>query len=135
MDLKAYNTRIIEEFRANRGKVGGEFEGAPLLLLTTIGAKSGHVRTNPLAYLVDDNRYVVIASYAGAPSNPPWYHNLQANPNVTVEVGTQRFAARAEILDEPERSRLYRKMAAAMPAFTEYEQKTSRTIPVIALVP
>lgn len=133
MDLQAFNRSIIEEFRANAGKVGGQFAGAPLLLLTTTGAKSGAKRVNPLAYLADGDRYVIIASYAGADSNPPWYHNLVAHPDVTVEVGAETFAARAEVVREPERTRLYGKMEAVMPAFTEYRQKTKRTIPVIAL--
>ena len=106
MDIQALNKTIIEEFRANGGKVGGQFQGASLLLLTTTGAKSGLVRTNPLAYLADKDRYVIIASYAGSPTNPPWYHNLKANPKVTVEVGTQRFDARAEVVTEPARSQL-----------------------------
>jgi deazaflavin-dependent oxidoreductase (nitroreductase family) len=133
MDLQTFNRSIIEEFRANAGKVGGQFAGAPLLLLTTTGAKSGAKRVNPLAYLADGDRYVIIASYAGADSNPPWYHNLVAHPRVTVEVGTQTFEAQAEVVREPERTRLYGKMEAVMPAFTEYRQKTKRTIPVIAL--
>lgn len=133
MDIQELNKTIIEEFRANGGKVGGQFEGMPLLLLTTIGAKSGLSRTNPLAYLTDNDRYVIIASYAGAPTNPPWYYNLKANPGVEVEVGTQRLKARAEVLEDPERSDLYRKAASAMPVFSDYQKKTTRTIPVIAL--
>ena len=133
MDIKQMNAGIIDEFRANGGKVGGRFEGAPMLLLTTKGAKSGETRVNPLVYLEDAGRWVIIASYAGAPTNPPWYHNLIANPVVEVEVGKERFKARAEVLGEPERSTLYKKMAQAMPAFAEYEKKTTRTIPVIAL--
>ena len=133
MDLQAMNRKIIEEFRANAGKVGGQFAGATLLLLTTTGAKSGLVRTNPLAYLMDDDRYVIFASYAGSPSNPPWFYNLRANPRVEVEVGTQRFAARAEVVEEPARSALYRKIASLRPAFAEYERKTTRIIPAIAL--
>jgi len=133
MDIQELNRQIIDEFRANGGKVGGQFEGAPLLLLTTKGAKSGKTRVNPLAYLADKDRYVIIASYAGAPTNPPWYHNLVANPNVTVEVGRERFAVHAEVLGEPERTTLYRRMAAIMPPFAEYERKTTRKIPVVAL--
>jgi deazaflavin-dependent oxidoreductase (nitroreductase family) len=133
MDMKEFNNGIIEEFRANGGKVGGQFAGAPLLILTTKGAKSGKTRENPLAYLADDDRYVIIASYAGSPTNPPWYHNLIANPQVTVEVGEQKFSARATVVSEPDRTKLYRKMASIMPVFTEYERKTTRTIPVITL--
>jgi len=125
--------QVIAEFRANGGSVGGQFKGAPLLLLTTKGAKSGAPRINPLAYLVDGGRHIIVASYAGAASNPPWYHNLIANPVVEVEVGKERFKARAEVVSEPERSQLYKKMAQLMPAFAEYETKTTRTIPVIAL--
>jgi deazaflavin-dependent oxidoreductase (nitroreductase family) len=133
MDIQEFNNAIIEEFRANGGKVGGQFEGAPLLLLTTTGAKTGLSRTNPLVYLAVGDRQVIVASYAGAPTNPPWYHNLIANPDVGVEVGAERFDARAEVVDEPERSELYEKMVAVMPIFSEYQSKTTRTIPVIAL--
>ena len=133
MDMQEFNKTIIDEFRANEGAVGGQFAGASLLLLTTTGAKSGLTRINPLAYLLDGDRHIVIASFAGAPSNPPWYHNLLANPEVGVEVGSDRFNARAGVLTEPERSELYAKMAQMMPVFTEYRSKTARTIPVIAL--
>lgn len=133
MDMKAFNDGIIKDFRANQGKVGGQFAGAPLLILTTKGAKSGKSRENPLAYLLDNDRYVIIASYAGAPTNPPWYYNLIANPQVTVEVGDQKFTARADVVAEPARTTLYQKMASIMPAFADYERKTTRTIPVIAL--
>ena len=134
MDMQEFNNTIIAEFRANAGVVGGQFEKVPLLLLTTTGAKSGISRTIPLAYLADGDRQVIFASFAGAPKNPPWYNNLIANPNVGVEVGAQRFEARAEILEEPERTELYEKMAAAVPTFADYQNKTTRTIPVIALV-
>ena len=133
MDIKEMNRQIIEEFRANGGKVGGPFAGAPVLLLTTKGAKTGQTRVNPLVYLEDASRYVIIASYAGAPTNPPWYHNLIANPTVTIEVGTQTLKVRGEVVSEPDRTRLYKKMESMMPAFTEYRQKTTRVIPVIAL--
>ena len=95
MEIREFNKSIIEEFRANDGKVGGEFSGAPLLLLTTTGAKTGKTGVNPLAYLEDGDRYVIIASYAGADHNPPWYHNLLAHPDVTVEVGTERIDVHA----------------------------------------
>jgi deazaflavin-dependent oxidoreductase (nitroreductase family) len=133
MDIQDFNKKIIEEFRAKGGRVGGHFEGAPLMLLTTTGAKSGLARTNPLAYIEDGDRIVIIASYAGAPTSPPWYHNLIANPEVGVEVGEEKFPARAEVVSEPERSELYQRMESIMPAFTEYRQKTTRTIPVVAL--
>jgi deazaflavin-dependent oxidoreductase (nitroreductase family) len=131
--IQDFNKKIIDEFRANQGKVGGQFKGMPLLLLTTKGAKSGVSRTNPLAYLRDGDRWVIIASFAGAPKNPPWYHNLIAHPDVRVEVEGQSFDARAEVVKEPERSALYQKVEAAMPVFSEYKKKTQRTIPVVAL--
>ena len=131
--MREFNKKIIEEFRANGGVVGAPFENAPLLLLGTIGAKSREPRTNPLAFLDEGERLIIIASFAGSPTNPPWYYNLQANPQVTVEVGTDKYQALASAVEEPERSELYAKMAAAMPAFAEYEQKTTRIIPVIAL--
>ena len=133
MDIQEFNKTIIDEFRANDGVVGGQFSGASLLLLSTTGAKSGLTRVNPLAYLIDGDRHIIIASFAGAPSNPPWYHNLLANPEVGVEVGSERFNASADVLTEPERTDLYTKMAQKMPVFTEYQSKTTRVIPVIAL--
>lgn len=132
-DLQDFNKSIIEEFRANDGVVGGQFAGATLLLLTTVGAKTGLKRLNPLACLKDDERYVIIASFAGAPKDPPWYHNLLANPEVGVEVGSEQFTAKAEVLGEPERTDLYAKMTEIMPVFSEYQSKTSRVIPVVAL--
>jgi deazaflavin-dependent oxidoreductase (nitroreductase family) len=133
MDLQEMNRNIIDEFRANDGKVSGQFEGVPLLLLTTVGARSGLARTNPLAYFADGDRYVIIASYAGAPINPPWFYNLKANAVVEVEMGTERFQARAEVMSEPERTDVYQKLASAAPIFAEYQSMTSRTIPVIVL--
>lgn len=133
MELKDFNQSIIQEFRANGGRVGGQFAGMPMLLLTTTGAKSGATRVNPLAYFEDGDRYVIIASYAGAPVSPPWYHNLVANPIVSVEVGSQKFQARAEVAAEPERTTLYAKVEARMPVFGDYRKKTSRTIPVVTL--
>ena len=131
--MKEFNQSIIDEFRSNEGVVGGPFEGASLLLLRTIGAKSCLARTNPLAYLREDEQLIVIASYAGAPSNPPWYYNLLANPEVRVEVGSEKFTALASVVDEPDRSALYAKMASVMPDFSKYQAKTSRIIPVVAL--
>lgn len=133
MDIKALNRSVIDDFRANGGKVSGPMAGAPLLLLTTKGAKSGQTRVNPLAYTMDGARYVIIASYAGSPNNPPWYHNLLANPTVTVEVGNEKFQADAKVVDEPNRTKFYRQMASQMSVFNEYEKKTTRKIPVIAL--
>jgi deazaflavin-dependent oxidoreductase (nitroreductase family) len=128
-----WNKAIIEEFRANKGLVGGNFAGMTLLLLHTSGAKSGLPRINPVAYTRDGERYVVIASKGGAPTNPDWYYNIVATPEVRVEVGTDTFLAQATVVPEPERSRLYDQMAAAYPGFAEYQRKTDRTIPVIVL--
>jgi deazaflavin-dependent oxidoreductase (nitroreductase family) len=127
------NLGIIQEFRANAGKVGGPFAGRSLLLLHTIGAKSGQPRINPVACIRDGDRLVIIASKGGAPTNPDWYHNLLANPLVTVETGTEQFQARATVAAEPERTRLYNQMVAMMPGFAGYQQKTTRIIPVIIL--
>ena len=131
--MSDWNKAIIEEFRANEGKVGGQFAGANLLLLHTKGAKSGLERTNPVMYFMDDNRYVVIASKGGAETHPDWYHNLLAHPEISVEVGTEQFMAIATVPSEPERTRLYEKMESIRPAFTEYKNKTSRVIPVVTL--
>jgi len=128
-----WNKAVIEEFRANDGKVGGHFENMDLLLLHTTGAKSGQPRLNPAAYMKDGDRLVVIASKAGAPTNPAWYYNLVAHPNVKVEVGTEEFRANAEVADEPERTKLYDKMATMYPGFEDYRRKTERVIPVITL--
>ncbi len=128
-----WNKGIIEEFRANAGKVGGRFEGKTLLLLHTEGAKSGEKRVNPVAYVKDGNRLVIIASKGGAPDNPGWYYNLLAHPVVNVEVGTETYQARAEVTSEPERSRLYAKMEEMMPGFADYKEKTTRVIPVFTL--
>ncbi|KAA3663569.1 MAG: nitroreductase family deazaflavin-dependent oxidoreductase [Chloroflexi bacterium] len=127
------NKEVIEEFRANGGKVGGYFEKMSLLLLHTTGAKSRLPRINPVVQIADGDRFVVIASKAGAPNNPDWYHNLVANPGVSVEVGSEQFEGQAEVATEPERTELYNKMAEQYPIFTEYEQKTERTIPVVIL--
>ena len=133
-DINAFNKQIVEEFRANDGKVGGMFEGKNVLLLTTIGAKSGEERLSPLAYTRDGDRYVVAASMGGAPKNPAWYHNLIANPKVTVEVGTEKFEATATVIaDRAERDRLYAGMIAHAEGFAEYETKTTRLIPVVVL--
>ncbi len=131
--MNDFNKNLIAEFRANDGKVGGPFEGRPLLLLTTTGAKSGQPRISPLAYSTDGDRLIVMASKGGAPTNPDWYHNLVANPTVTVEVGTERFPARAVVAEGPERERLYALMVGEMPGFAEYQEKTSRQLPMIVL--
>jgi deazaflavin-dependent oxidoreductase (nitroreductase family) len=129
------NQKIIEEFRANAGKVGGRFEGRTLLLLHTKGAKSQSERINPVAYVKDDGRFVVIASKGGAPTNPNWYYNILAHPQVSIEVGTEKYQARAKVAEEPERTRLYDKMVEMIPSFDEYRHKTKRVIPVIVLTP
>jgi deazaflavin-dependent oxidoreductase (nitroreductase family) len=134
-DMNDFNKAIIEEFRANDGKVGGNFEGAPVLLLSTKGAKSGEQRTTPVMYLPDGERMVIFASKAGAPTNPAWYHNLRATPTATVEVGTDTVEVQATVTSGEERERLYKRQAKLYPQFADYEQKTTREIPVIALEP
>ncbi len=128
-----WNKSVIAEFRANGGKVGGAFAGRTLLILHTIGARTGLERVNPVAYVKDGDRLVIIASKGGAPRNPDWYYNLVANPDVTVEVGTETFQVRAKVTEEPERSRLYAKMVEMMPGFAEYQRKTTRIVPVFLL--
>ena len=130
-----FNAKIIEEFHANEGRVGGMFEGMPLLLLHHTGAKSGKSRINPLAYQADGGRYVIFASKAGAPTNPDWYHNLKAHPNVQIEVGTDTIDAVASEATGEERERLFRTQAERIPQFADYEQKAERVIPVIVLTP
>jgi deazaflavin-dependent oxidoreductase (nitroreductase family) len=127
------NKNIIDEFRANSGKVGGPFAGKTLLLLHTVGAKTGQERVNPVACFNDGDRIVIIASKGGAPNNPHWYHNILAHPLVKVELGTQQFQARAAVVSEPERTRLYGRMVEIIPGFADYERKTTRVIPVITL--
>ena len=131
--MSDWNKAIIEEFRANDGKVGGQFTDSSLLLLHTTGAKSGLPRVNPTICMADGERVVIVASKAGAPTNPDWYHNLVANPEVGVEVGTEKFQARATVASEPERTDLFRKMVTMNPGFAEYERKTTRVIPVVIL--
>jgi deazaflavin-dependent oxidoreductase (nitroreductase family) len=130
-----FNTNIIEEFRANDGKLGGPFEGAPMVLLTTTGARSGESRVHPMMYMRDggDDPIYVFASKAGAPTNPDWYHNLVANPEVSVEIGNESYAATAKPVEGAERDRIYAIQAERFPGFKEYEAKTDRVIPVIAL--
>lgn len=132
-DLNEFNRSLIAEFRANGGKVGGMFAGVPLLLLNHTGARSGVVRTAPLAYTRDGDRLVIIASKGGAPTNPDWYHNLVANPETTVELPQETFRARARVAEGAERDRLYDAMAAQMPNFAEYQRNTTRRIPVVVL--
>ena len=134
-DINSWNTKIIDEFRANDGKVGGQFEGAPLLLLHTTGARSGKERINPMVYQVLSGPMAVFASKAGADTHPDWYHNLSAHPEVTAEIGisTQSFRARTATSDE--RKRIWTKQKQDYPGFAEYEAKTSREIPVVILDP
>jgi deazaflavin-dependent oxidoreductase (nitroreductase family) len=134
-EMDDFNRKVIEEFRANEGKVGGPFEGAPVLLLTSTGAKSGEQRTTPVVYQKDGERMVIFASKAGAPENPAWYHNLVAHPTATVEVGGDTLEVQAVVLAGDERERLFRRQKELMPQFAEYEQKTTRQIPVVALQP
>lgn len=132
-DRNDWNHQIIEEFRANGGKVGGMWEGRPLLLLTTTGAKSGQRRTRPMMYKREGDRLFVFASKGGAPTNPDWYYNLLAHPEVTVEVGNETYDAVATPITGEERDRIYAQWAEMYPQFGEYQKKTTRTIPVIAL--
>ena len=134
-EINERNLRTIDEFRANDGKVGGRFEGKTLLLLHTTGAKSGEERVNPVAYVRDGEKYVVIASKGGAPTNPDWYYNILAHPRLTVEVGTETFQVEAKVAEEPERTRLYNRMVEMMPGFDDYRRNTTRQIPVIVLTP
>lgn len=133
--MNDFNRAIVEEFRANAGKVGGRFEGVPVLLLSTTGAKSGESRTTPVVYLRDGERLVIFASKAGAPTNPAWYHNLLANPSATVEVGSEALEVDANVTAGEERDRLFDQQAARYPQFNEYAQKTARVIPVVVLTP
>ena len=132
--MSDWNQKIIEEFRANGGKVGGPFEGATMILVHHIGARSGTERVTPLVtFPQDDGRYVIIASKAGAPTNPDWYHNLKAHPKVDVEVGTETFPVEVVELTGAEREAVWSEVKAANPGFAGYEEKTTRTIPVLQL--
>jgi len=130
-----WNARIIAEFRANEGKLGGGFEGAPVLLLHTTGAKTGRERVNPMMYRQVGENYAVFASKAGAPTNPDWYHNLLANPGVRAEIGTQTLDLTARVADNGEREPIWAAQKAEYPGFAEYEAKTTRQIPVVILEP
>jgi deazaflavin-dependent oxidoreductase (nitroreductase family) len=138
-NINDFNQSIIDEFRANAGKVGGQFEGATLLLLHTTGAKSGKSRVNPLAYFRIDDKLIIIGSFAGAPVNPAWVHNLRANPQARVEIGApsgvQAFDVTARELPDAERDELFPKVTALAPGFAEYQSKTSRVIPLFELQP
>ncbi len=131
--MSDFNNTIIDQFRSNHGKVGEPFTGMDLLLLTVKGAKSGKEYTMPLAYTKYDDKYVIIASKGGAPTNPDWFYNLKANPEATVEVGDEKFKVRAEITGEEDRKKIYASHADKYPTFLEYQSKTDRSIPVILL--
>jgi deazaflavin-dependent oxidoreductase (nitroreductase family) len=133
-DMRDFNQAIIDEFRANHGEVGGGFAGATMVLLSTTGAKSGSLRVNPLVCLPeDDGSLYVFASKAGAPDNPDWFHNLKAHPDVEVEFGDEKFKAIATPITGAARDEIYARQAERMPGFAEYAEKTTRTIPVVAL--
>jgi deazaflavin-dependent oxidoreductase (nitroreductase family) len=131
--MQDFNQKLIEEFRANGGKVSGQFQGRSLALLTTKGARTGRTHTTPVAYFADGDRLLIVASKGGAPTNPAWYYNLVANPTVTVEIGEDRFEATASVPDRAERDALFAKVASAMPGFGDYQKKTTRVIPVVVL--
>jgi deazaflavin-dependent oxidoreductase (nitroreductase family) len=130
-----FNAQVIEEFRANHGRVGGMFESMPILLVHHVGARSGQDRVNPVAYLQEGDRYVIFASKAGAPTNPDWYHNLMAHPDVSVEVGDDTIDVTASEAQGDERARLFNIQAERTPQFAEYQANTERQIPVIVLTP
>jgi deazaflavin-dependent oxidoreductase (nitroreductase family) len=131
-----WNANLIAEFRKSRGKVGGQFEGAPLLLINHVGARTRKSRVNPVMYLKDGDRYMVFASNGGADTNPDWYHNLKAHPdNVQIEVGGEKIDVHAKEITGPERDKIYARQASLNPQFAEYEKHTKRVVPVIALVP
>ena len=134
-EMDDFNAKIVAEFRANEGEVGGMFAEMPLLLLHHVGAKSGAERVLPLAYLEDDGRYAIFASKAGAPTNPAWYHNLRARPDTTIEVGAETLEVRAEEAVGSERERLFEAQIERTPQFAEYQEKTTRAIPVVVLTP
>jgi len=134
-DTTEFNEQNITEFRANHGQVGGNFAGAPLLLLHTVGARSGKARINPTMYMADGERYLVFASKAGSDKNPDWYHNLLAHPQVRIEVGDEILTVHAVDLQGTERDTLYAEQARRYPGFADYQRKTDRVIPVVALVP
>src|SRR3989440_13086914 len=133
--MSDWNAGVIQEFRKNRGKVGCNFDGAPILLINHTGARTRKTRINPVMYLKNCNRYLVFASKGGADTHPDWYHNLKAHPDVQIEVGNETIDVRAEEITGAERDRLYKKQASLYPQFAQYQQKTKRIIPVIAFTP
>ena len=128
-----FNQKVMEEFHANGGNIGGRFDGVDILILTSTGARSGQMRWNPLAYSKDGDRYIIVASKGGAPASPDWYHNLVANGSAVIEVGNDVIPVEATIAAGAERERLYAQHAAKMPQFLEYAKNTTRTIPVVVL--
>ena len=132
-EWNAFNREVIDEFRANQGKVGGGFADAPMILITHTGARSGKEYTSPLVYSMDGDKPVIIASKGGVPDDPQWFRNLLANPDVTVEIGTEKYRARARVAEGAERDRLFRAQADLMPNFDEYATKTTRVIPVVVI--
>ncbi|MDE1853742.1 MAG: nitroreductase family deazaflavin-dependent oxidoreductase [Thaumarchaeota archaeon] len=132
--MSDWNAGIIEEFRSNHGKVGGYFDGATLLLLHHVGARTGKLRVNPVMYLKDGDRYLVFASKGGEDTNPDWYHNLRAHPDVEIEVGDEKIKVHAEEVRGVERDRLYARQSSLRPQFADYQRKTKRVIPVMALM-
>ena len=133
-EMNDWNAKVIAEFRENDGRVGGPFEGAPMVLVHHTGAKSGTERVTPLMCMREDDTVYVFASKAGAPDNPDWYHNLVANPDATIEIGAESHVpVRADELEGEERTRVWEAQKQAYPQFAEYEEKTDRTIPVLAL--
>lgn len=134
-DAHDWNSSIVQEFRANEGRVGGPFQGAPLLLLHSVGARSGKTRVNPVMYLPLERGFAIFASKSGAPTNPDWYYNLLANPDITVEVGIESIPVQARVAVGAERERIWAEQKQQRPQFAEYEKKTNRSIPVIVLEP
>jgi deazaflavin-dependent oxidoreductase (nitroreductase family) len=134
-DINEINRRVTAEFHANKGKVGGRFEGVDILILTTTGAKSGQTRWNPLAYSRDGDRYIIAASKGGAPTNPDWYYNLLKYPSTSIEVGTENVMVEATVAEGAERDRLFAQHAERMPQFRDYERNTTRKIPMVILTP
>lgn len=131
--MNDWNRKIVEEFRQNGGKVGGQFEGAPMILVHHVGARSGTARVNPMVYFQDGERLLVVASKGGAPTNPDWYHNLKAHPHTEAEVGTERFPVTVTELTGNERADAWQQIVAVLPGFADYQTKTDRIIPVLAL--
>jgi deazaflavin-dependent oxidoreductase (nitroreductase family) len=131
--MNHFNQLLIAEFRVRGGKLTGQLDGTPILLLNTVGAKTGRARTTPLGYIRDEGRYVVAASKAGAPANPDWYYNLAASPTATVEIGTDTFHVRSTVAQGEERSRLFQQLAVQWPMQVDYQQKTTRQIPIVVL--